>query len=231
MNVTELVRYLSNFFFVRSRNNTIGGHIYVDTANTYDIGSETHPLHAIYVNNIVAQQGSGGSNLGMVSVIEGDMPRYLVNKLSAGENLSLEVFEEDDGTKRIEISASGGGVFTESIVVEDFSLLNDADVPVIHMERTNGYFKFGAATDIGGIERIDNTVRVQRNGLWPLIGEYHYVSVNRDPTNWSLIEDDFTDYVGRASREGDFAFVHNSYNNDYLLAARKASGWLQLLVG
>ena len=167
MKIGDLVRYLSTVFMSKTMPNTVGGSIYADTADVYDIGSEDKPFHHIYAQEIMAPLGGGGGGLGMVGVIEGDVPGYLANKVAPGENISLEVYEEDDGTKRLEIVADGGGVFTKPITVEDFTLLDEADVPIVTMKREDGYFKLGAASDLGGIERVDNVVRVSRDSLWP----------------------------------------------------------------
>lgn len=180
MKIGDLVRYLSTVFMSKTMPNTVGGSIYADTADVYDIGSEDKPFHHIYAQEITAPLGGGGGGLGMVGVIEGDVPGYLANKVAPGENISLEVYEEDDGTKRLEIVADGGGVFTKPITVEDFTLLDEADVPIVTMKREDGYFKLGAASDLGGIERVDNVVRVSRDSLWPNDNVFDNVAIGAD---------------------------------------------------
>ena len=64
MKIGDLVRYLSTVFMSKTMPNTVGGSIYADTADVYDIGSEDKPFHHIYAQEITAPLGGGGGGLG-----------------------------------------------------------------------------------------------------------------------------------------------------------------------
>lgn len=94
----QIANYVKEYFLSKIGNNTLNGHIFVDTGDAYDLGSSSKPFRAVYATSLIG--APAGTDV-LVAVQSGDTPGYLNDVLDIGSNLNKSI---------------SGGVLTISLI-------------------------------------------------------------------------------------------------------------------
>jgi hypothetical protein len=99
--IDKMAQYLKNYFLVKTGNNTMTGHLLVDTASVYDLGSASHPYRAVYADSLV---GSPGSFDQLVRAGVGDgVSGFLDDKIADGSLISTSLIGTTDKQLQINV--------------------------------------------------------------------------------------------------------------------------------
>jgi hypothetical protein len=153
-----LAKNLKEYFFTKHGNNTIAGHIFVDVANAYDLGSVDKPLRNVYAQNIGG--GGGGGSGYLVAVQSGDTPDYLNNKIVTNSTMLKTIIGTGNQQLRLEVNSTlfllrdGSNSLTGNLAVASGVTIDGVDLsvhvanPDAHHNRASGNYGISVTNQV-----------------------------------------------------------------------------------